>query len=845
MKKILQQRLLLGNMLLTYLTFFIGFAIAQPRSTKSASDLQMDIRKLNVLGSVLYIAAHPDDENTRLIAYMAKHEGFETAYLALTRGDGGQNLIGSEQGELLGLIRTQELLGARSIDGGRQFFSRANDFGYSKNPNETLKIWNKNQVVADMVWVIRKCKPDVLITRFPTDGSGGHGHHTSSALLAEEVFKFAADPTMFPEQLKYVEVWQPKRLFWNKWVRDSKEDVSKFLRVDTGIYNPLLGQSYYDLAMESRTQHKSQGFGAGKTRGKQPEYLQFITGDSAKSHFMENITTTWARVKGSGTISNLLSAAYQNFTPANPKSVLPNLVAAHKELKVLLTKTTDPTEIYWIKTKTKELEEVIKNCAGIWFEMTASDYSASAGDSVNATVRVINRLGANAKLKGLDLSFDEENAQAESGDSKKVDYTLAENTLLEINKKVVLNKNAQISQPYWLKKPTLKGMYQVDDQQLISLPEAPSPQFASLDFEIEGIMMTFTTPLMHKWTHRVDGELYRSFEVIPEVMANVKSPTYIFADNNAKDISIQLKAGKKNAKGLVSLDLPQGWRSEPQQIEFNFDKKDEEKIINFKIFPPKEMGTASVKVKISGNDASGLLRLNYDHIPIQTLFPSAEFKLVKLDIANKAKNVGFYVSEAGDETPDALRQMGCKVVELTDENFESTDLSQFDAIVTAVRAYNTRQRLKFHNPQLLEYVKNGGVLIVQYNVNFGLTTNDIGPYPFKLSRDRVTEEDALIAFNKEHPLLNFPNKITQADFEGWVQERGLYFATDFDGKYETPFITQDTGEQAKKGIQISAQYGKGVFIYTGFSWFRQLPAGISGAYRLFANMISAGKKPKK
>ncbi len=815
---------------------------AQPNSTKSASSLQMDLKKLNVLGSVLYIAAHPDDENTRLIAYMARHEGFETAYLALTRGDGGQNLIGSEQGEKLGLIRTQELLAARAVDGGKQFFSRANDFGYSKNPNETLKIWNRQQVVADMVWVIRKWKPDVIITRFPTDGSGGHGHHTSSALLAEEVFKFAADPAMFPEQLKYVEVWQPKRLFWNKWVRDSKEDLTKFLRVDTGIYNPLLGQSYDDLAMESRTQHKSQGFGAGKTRGKRPEYLQFIMGDSAKSGFMEGVTTTWARIKNSGKVSNLLSEAYKNFTPANPKSVLPTLITAHKELAILLSKTTDPTEIYWIKTKTKELEEIIKNCSGIWFEMTATDYSASAGDSVNATVRVVNRLGANVKLKGLDLSFDEESSQPESGDNKKVDYTLAENTLLEINKKVILNKNAQISQPYWLRKPTLKGMYQVDDQQLISLPEAPSPQFATLDLDIEGVMMSFTTPLMHKWTHRVDGELYRSFEVIPEVMANVKFPTYIFTDDTAKEISIQLKAGKKNANGSLSLELPAGWRSEPAQIAFTFEKKEEERNITFKVFPPKNASNVSVKVKVNGTDAVGITRLQYDHIPIQALFPVAEIKLVKLDVVNKAKNVGFYVSEAGDETPDALRQLGCAVTELTDENFESTDLSQFDAIVTAVRAYNTRTRVKFHNPKMLDYVKNGGVLIVQYNVNFGMVTTEIGPYPFKISRDRVTEEDALIAFNKENRLLNFPNKITKEDFDGWVQERGLYFASDFDSKYETPFLTQDTGEQAKKGIQISAQYGKGVFIYTGFSWFRQLPAGVSGAYRLFANMISAGKK---
>lgn len=834
---------MMKKLLLALATCCLSLQIyAQPNSTKSASQIQMDLKKLTVLGSVLYIAAHPDDENTRLIAYMAKHECYETAYLALTRGDGGQNLIGSEQGELLGLIRTQELLAARSIDGGRQFFSRANDFGFSKNPNETLRIWDKNQVVADMVWVIRKWKPDVLITRFPTDGSGGHGHHTASALLAEEVFKYAADPTMFPEQLQYVTTWQPKRLYWNKWIRDGKDDLSKYLKVDTGIFNPLLGQSYFDLAMESRTQHKSQGFGSGKIRGKQPEYLQFIMGDSAKEHLMEGVNTTWSRIKGGEVVGSLLNEAYKNFSPLNPSLTLPRLISARREIANLLAKTNDPTEIYWLKTKNAELDEVIKNCAGIWFEITANDYTASPGDSVNATLRIINRSNAHVKLKKIDLSFDEESNQPEGSESKAVDYNLAENTLLEVNRKVILSRKSEISQPYWLRKPVIKGMYQVDEQELIGLPEKPQEQFVSIDLDIEGEVFSYTTPLMYKWTHRVDGELYRSFEVVPEVMANIKFPTYIFTENVSKEVAVTLKAGKKNASGTLSLDLPQGWRSEPQQVNFNLSKKDEELLVSFKVFPPKNASNATAKVKINGTDAVGIIRLEYDHIPYQVIFPRAEFKLVKLDVINKAKNVGFYVSEAGDETPNALRQLGCNVVEITDDNFEALDLSQFDAVVTGVRAYNTRQRLKYHNPKMLDYVKNGGVLIVQYNVNFGLVTNEIGPYPFKISRDRVTEEDALIAFNKENPLLNFPNKITKEDFDGWVQERGLYFASDWDSKYETPFITQDTGEQAKKGIQISAQYGKGIFIYTGFSWFRQLPAGVSGAYRLFANMISAGKK---
>lgn len=816
-------------------------ASAQALKPMKTGELQLALKKLRVLGSVLYIAAHPDDENTRLIAYLAKHKHYETAYLSLTRGDGGQNLIGSEQGYLLGVIRTQELLAARRIDGGKQFFSTANDFGFSRNPRETLLLWDSTRVLADMVWTIRKFRPDVLITRFPTDGSGGHGHHTSSALLAEDAFRAAADPKMFPEQLKYVSVWQPKRLLWNKWrgVNDTaKIDESQFLPMDVGTYNPLLGESYYDIAMDSRSQHKSQGFGAAKERGTRMEYVQHIMGDRAQNDLFDDINTTWTRIKGGEKIGKLIDQAIARFNPENPSAVVPLLLQVYRSLNEW--KPANDDERYWINVKKEEVKEVIRECAGLWFEIVAEDYSAVAGDSVSTITTVLNRSNLPFKWRIYDVEFAQGFEHSNGGKANK-DILLANNVPQIIKSKYRLSEKLAISQPYWLIKPLNKGMYQVDDWQLVGLPETPPEHTVLFGVELDGVQLTYRIPMMYKWTHRVDGEQYRPFEIVPPVTANIKDKVYVFSDRNPKEISLLLKAGRNNVSGRVSLVLPQGWRSEPASIDFALTMKEEEKTVNFLLFPPDGGSTAEIGVMINGQPAHGLEEINYPHIPIQMLYPMATAKIVKLDIQTKGKLIGYY-DGAGDEIPASLRQIGYQVVNLTDDNFDNMNLSQFDAIITGVRAYNARPRIKFHSPKLLDYVEKGGTLIVQYNVSFGLGTQQIGPYPFRISRERVTLEDAPITFvSPNHPLLNSPNKITQDDFKDWVQERGLYFADRWDDKYETVISCADPGSDQLKGGLLFAKYGKGAFIYTGYAFFRQLPAGVSGAYRLFTNLISYGK----
>jgi LmbE family N-acetylglucosaminyl deacetylase len=817
--------------------------MAQALKPMKASDLQLALRKLQTVGSALYLAAHPDDENTRVIAYLAKSRDLETGYLSLTRGDGGQNLIGSEQGYLLGVIRTQELLAARRIDGGKQFFSTANDFGFSRNPQETLLLWDRDRVLADMVWVIRKFQPDVIVTRFPPDSTAGHGHHTSSSMLAEDAFVAAADPKRYPDQLKYVTTWQAKRLMWNKWrpgfSDTAKVDETNLLKIDVGTFCPLLGESYADLAMDSRTQHKSQGFGSAKGRGSRIDYLQHTLGERAKADLLEGVNLTWSRLAGGEKVGNLLKKAYEQFRPTDPAASLPLLLQAYRELGKLPGQT--PNERYWIEVKRRDLKEAIRECAGLWFETVGEDYSAVPGDSVAVVTSVLKRANVPVTWQGYDVEFAD---GYRPGAAPKRNQPLATNQLLVLNEKYKLRSDLAITQPYWLRKPLKKGMFDVEDQTLVGLPENPPAQTVTFTVEIEGVPLSYTIPLLHKWTHRVDGELYRPFEIIPEVTANIKEQVYVFSANEPKDVAVTVKAGRRNGQYQVALSLPPGWRSEPATIPVQTAFKEEEKTVVFKLFPSADKSVGKIGVVVNGQPAHGLEQINYPHIPIQTLFPLTQAKVVKLDIKVHGTNLGYYEG-AGDEIPASLRQVGYTVTELNEANFDNADLAKFDAIITGIRAYNAKSRIKFHNAKLLEYVKNGGTLIVQYNVNFGLVTKDIGPYPFRISRDRVTIEEAPVVVQApQHPLLNLPNQIGEDDYKDWVQERGLYFADQWDKNYQTLIACTDPGRKPLPGGLLYAKYGNGAFIYTGYAFFRQLPAGVPGAYRLFANLIAGGKVVK-
>jgi len=791
-----------------YLFFSLCFPFflnAQMRQL-NAGEIALGLEKLSVKGSVLYIAAHPDDENTRLLAYLAKEAKVRTGYLSLTRGDGGQNLIGNEQAELLGLIRTQELLAARRIDGAEQFFTRANDFGFSKTADESFKIWGKEQILADVVWIIRNFKPDVIITRFPEDSRAGHGHHSGSAILAREAFSAAADPKRFPEQLQYVNVWQAKRIVWNTFnFGGTNTTAADQLKLDVGLFNPLLGQSYGEIAAISRTNHKSQGFGSTLQRGEAIEYFSHVAGEPAKKSLFDGVNSTLANAK----VEALISEIQLNYKANAPWQSLPNLLKLKQEVK------NNPL-----------IDELILACAGVWIEANTPEQTYTVGDSIPVKIQAIARVKANLSL---------------TIEGKKT-IPLEPNKLISSDDKVFAHETTQ---PYWLRSNHPIGQFAIETQSLVGYPENPNPLSVTVQLTINGQTIELNSPIVYKSTDPIKGEKYQPLILAPPVTASLSEKAYIFRDNTPKTIPVQLKNFSHERRGFVTLQLPKGWKSSPEKVDFKLTRKGEEQTISFTITPGNETPSGNLIVQVNTNGSitdKGLKTIRYEHIPNITIFPQSIARVEKVDLNIVGKRIA-YIDGAGDLVADALKQTGYEVTHLTLAQILANDLSIYDAIVTGVRLYNIHDDVKSIQPKLLTYMQNGGILVIQYNVNNGLKTPNIGPYPFKLVNKRVTEEDAKVTFlAPQHAALNYPNKITEKDFEGWVQERGIYFATEIDPRYTSILGMNDTGEASSDGSLLIADYGKGKFVYTSLVFFRELPAGVPGAYRLFANLL-APKQP--
>jgi len=799
---------------LIVLPFFLK---AQSSAQLNAAEIRQGLANLNVLGSVLYIAAHPDDENTRLLAYLAKEKKVRTGYLSLTRGDGGQNLMGTEQAELLGLIRTQELLAARRMDGAEQFFSRANDFGFSKTSAETFKIWGKEMILSDAVWVIRKFQPDIIITRFPEDARAGHGHHQASAIIAREAFAAAADPKRFPEQLKYVKTWQAKRILWNTFNFGSTNTTADDqLKLDVGVYNPLLGKSYGEIAAESRSNHKSQGFGSAKQRGSAIEFFSPVAGETAKKDIFEGIDFTLNRDKVTGKVQTLLNTINAKYDPADPSKSIASLL----ELKGMVKD---------LPFKHEELDELILACAGLWLETTAPQDGYSLADQIPLTINAIARVPANFPIK---ITLQE----LGSGNVS----TLLPEQLLTAGK-VLQTNSIGITQPYWLGKKHPIGHYEIDSLAHLGFPELPAPHAGVFRISFGNQFIDVIRPVVYKYTDPVKGEIYQPLVIAPPVTATMTEKSFVFTNNTPKKIAVQLKSFKGEVKGELVPRVPAGWKVTPEKVDFNLLQKGEEHNLEFTVTPGGEVsgGDLAMAVNVNGKTYNlGLKVVGYDHIPRQTLFPFAEARVERVDLKFGGRKIG-YVAGAGDLIPESLTQIGYQVTRLTEKQVINEDLSAYDAIITGVRLYNINEQIALMQPKLMRYVKDGGTLLVQYNVNGPLKINDLGPYPFKLTRDRVTEEDAKVYFlAPNHPALNYPNKITSKDFDGWIQELGLYFASDIDPHYTSVLGMHDTDERSSNGSLLVASYGKGKYVYTSLSFFRELPAGVPGAYRLFVNLIA-------
>lgn len=835
------------RILLPVLILFTSFNVfAQTNPPQDMVSIEQNLKKLDVLGSVLYVAAHPDDENTRLLAYLAQEKHYRTGYLSMTRGDGGQNLIGNEQGELLGLVRTQELLAARRVDGAEQFFTRAIDFGFSKGPKETLDFWNEEKVLSDVVWVIRKFRPDVIICRFPTTGEGGHGNHTASAILAQEAFSAAADPKRFPEQLKYVQVWQAKRLMWNTFNFGNTNTTSPDqFKINVGVYNPILGKGYGEMAAESRSNHKTQGFGSARQRGDAYEYFKTILGDAPKEDLTDGVNITWGRVKGGEEIGREVETIQKSFDPNHPDKSVSALLKVYDKVEKI-------SDRYWKEQKIKGLSELIASCAGLWAEAYTAQPTYAQGDQMSIRSQAINHYGLNISLNGLTMLQPVDNIKATTNDTlARYELPLTDqNKTLPTDELQTYSNDciaAQVSQPYWLESPHGIGSYAINNEKKVGSPENPYAPTVEFNFSLEGHAIILDRKLMFKHTDPAKGELYEPVVIAPPVTANIQNVVYIFNSQQPQVIPVKLKSFKNGTSGTVRLKAPMGWKITPESATFTNKNKNDEWEQDFTLTPStnqSQVGVLEADVTIGSDPAiynRGILSINYNHIPNITIFPLAQSKLLQLDLKIAGSKIG-YINGAGDLMPEALKQVGYDVHELSGNEIMNGDLSVYDAIVVGVRAYNVDPGLAIEQPKLLEYVKNGGNLVVQYNNNNGLVTQHIGPYPFKVVNERVTDENAKVTIlDPTNPVVNYPNKIGQGDFEGWIQERGLYFTKDADPQYQKVLQMADPGEGPKDGALITTQYGKGRFIYTSLAFFRQLPAGVPGAYRLFINILS---KPK-
>jgi LmbE family N-acetylglucosaminyl deacetylase len=814
---------------LLVLPLLAALAPAQ-RFPTGAVQTRLALEKLGVVGSVLMIGAHPDDERADTLAYFARGRLMRTAYLSVTRGEGGQNLIGPEQGDLLGVIRSQELLDARRIDGAEQFFTRAIDFGYTKSAAETLDKWGRDRILGDIVWVIRRFRPDVVVLCFSgIQGRDGHGQHTASSILGQEAFKAAADPKRFPEQLRLAPVWQAKRLVWNVY---GQSDRPGQIQADTGAYNPLLGYSYAEIAALSRSMHHSQGTGMPMRRGAVTSTFVPIAGEPAKKDLFDGIDTTWNRLNGGASIAPLLDQAARDYDPEHPEKTVGVLLEARYKIGRL----TDP----WARRKKAELDEAVALCAGLWLDAASDRWPATPASTVSVKATALARWQMPLLLTRVALGPERTPAliqHAPLNEPQTRDLTWQP------------SPDEPYSQPYWLVHPHGPNYYELDGY--ADQPEndpIAAARFAirlgadshDRDYDIE-----LTRPVQYRYVDRLLGEVTRPLAIVPPVAVNTPADAVVFPSEAARKLEISLHANVDGASGRLRLDLPAGWRSAPVAADFKLASSGDDQPLAFEVTPPpgQAIGRIHAIATVKGKEiANGMRVISYPHFPAQVVFPPSDVEVVRVDAKVLARRVG-YVMGAGDVVPDALRQLGCEVTLLGSGDLAGGDLSRFDAVVTGVRAYNVRADLRANQSRLLEYVRKGGTLVVQYNTfDPRSPLADLGPYPFRIGGDRVSLEEAPVAFpDPASPLLQTPNRIDEADFSGWVQERGLYFAGDWDPRYKTLFESHDPGEPPHPGGTLYTRYGDGVYVFTAYSWFRQLPAGVPGAYRIFANLLSAAR----
>ena len=821
----------------------IGLAVEPPMGVA----ILQQLRSFATMGSVLYIAAHPDDENTQVITYLARGRGYRTAYLSLTRGDGGQNLLGPQLGEALGVARTQELLAARRLDGGRQYFTRAKDFGYSKNAEETLTVWDRSAVLGDIVRVIREFRPDVIITRFSPKPAPTHGHHTASAVLAVEAFRLAADPAAFPEQLRELRPWQARRIVHNVGqgagaanpgggmaIAGSPANVPDgpgVVKVEVGGRDPVSGESFASIAARSRGMHRTQGFGVGAPpvhEGSRIEPFVLLAGDPATSDLLDGVDTTWTRVPGGAEIARASDEAIAALNVQDPAAAVPALLAIRRRLAGL---PEDPV----VSDKRAQLDRIIQACLGLEVDTVADRAEVVPGERVKLRHTAVVRSRIPVRWTAVRYP--------------SVHRAITKAVALRPNQPVVRDASQVVpastppSQPYWLRTEGTVGLFDVDDPSLIGRPENPPAFPLEYVFDVGGQTLVIAGE-PRPAADPAAPALRRRLDVIAPVSVRFIAGVRLFAPGAARPVTVDLTAARARAAGTVRLDAPAGWVVTPASQPFRLAAPGAHARFTFTVTAPPQLATAPLgaSVEINGQRFNQQrIEVRYDHLPLQLLQPPASAHAVSLELATRGRHVG-YLPGAGDDVPAALEQMGYEVTSLTGADLTPDRLRGLDAVVIGIRAFNVRTDLAEHLPGLFAYVEAGGTVVAEYNTLDGLREGWLAPFQLHLSRDRVTDEHAPVTIlAPEHPVLTAPNRITAADFEGWVQERGLYFPDRWDERFTAILASSDAGETPLKGGLLVARHGNGHVVYTSLAWFRQLPEAVPGAYRLFANLVSLGK----
>ncbi|HUG10954.1 MAG TPA: PIG-L family deacetylase [Opitutaceae bacterium] len=804
--------------------------------------IQHDLRALATTGTVLHIAAHPDDENTELITWLSRGRGFRAGYLSLTRGDGGQNELGRDFDEKLGVLRTQELLAARRLDGGSQFFTRAIDFGYSKSPEETLQFWDREQVLADVVRVIRMFRPDVIVTRFPIPpGSGGHGQHTASGILAVEAFKISADPTAYPEQIAQgLKPWQAKRVLWNAFRFNPNAplplDGPVFMQDIAGT-DPVTGESFGLIAAKSRAMHKTQGLGGFVDRartGANEQNFLLMAGEPAESDLMDGVDTGWTRYTGGAGVEELVAKLAASFDATEPAASVPALL----ELRAKLADLPDDSVV---ADRRAALDSILRACLGLGLEATVERGEIVPGESVTVTRHQWNLAPVPGRQTSVRYLVNgrvvhEQQVGTHAADAIPISERMERDTF-------VIPADTPLTQPYWLREKGSAGIAKVSDAAMIGLPENPPVLQVELEFEIDGRRFAMVeTPVF------VAGDARSELKFIPPASLRIGSEVLLVPPGGTKSVWVEVSAARADLRGTLRLDVPVGWKVTPAARDFATRAVGEQASLSFDVTAPAAAASGELKATAtidSREYSTQRIELRYDHLPVQLLQPPAAARLVSSDARTLAKNVG-YLPGAGDSTLEALEQLGCTVRVLTGADLTLERLAGLDAVVIGVRAFNERDDLGANFPGLLAWVEAGGTVVAQYNRPNGLKATQLGPFPLSIegqaARFRVTDETAPVNFlAPDHPALNTPNKINQADFEGWVQERGAYFPSTWDeASYTALLAMSDPGQTQPDSSVLIARHGKGYYVYTGLAFFRQLPAGVPGAYRLFANLISLG-----